>query len=72
MLFRSREVRTNQRQLSAGDRLAIVTDGIRSEGRARLSEPARDVQDLASDLVHRFARTHDDATCVLLCLRSAP
>lgn len=58
-----------ERTLNEGDRLALVTDGIRSTARQMLSVPARSVQDMATRLVQDHARGHDDATCVLLCLR---
>ena len=55
--------------LNEGDRLALVTDGIRSTARKMLAGAATGVQDLATRLVQEHARSHDDATCVLLCLR---
>jgi hypothetical protein len=58
-----------ERLLYEGDRLALVSDGVRSSARQQLSSPASGVQDLAAQLVHGHARRHDDATCVLLCLR---
>jgi hypothetical protein len=63
-----RHLHETSRALHHGDRLAIVTDGIRSEGRALLQQPLGPAHALATELVHRYSKIHDDATCVALQL----
>lgn len=62
-------VRLQQRSLGPHDRVVIVTDGIRSEAREHISGAAPNAHNLAADLLHRYARPHDDATCVAVMLR---
>jgi hypothetical protein len=65
-------LRVRERTLAVDDRLALVSDGVRREARAHLGAPGSDPRALAARLVHDFARPHDDATCVVLCLRRPP
>lgn len=62
------QVRSFHRDLGPRDRVVLVTDGIRSEAREHIGAPAPTARVLAHDLVHRFARLHDDATAVALLL----
>jgi len=62
-------LRVTERPLEVGDRLVLVTDGVRSEGRKVLQQPYPDARQLAAVMVHGHARTHDDATCVALQMR---
>ena len=62
-------LRVTERPLEVGDRLVLVTDGVRSEGRKALQQPYPDARQLAAVMVHGHAGTHDDATCVALQVR---
>lgn len=61
-------VRLHERRLGPHDRVVIVTDGIRSEARAHIRKAVPNARNLAADLLDRYARPHDDATCVVVML----
>jgi hypothetical protein len=65
-------LRVHHVPLALGDRLALVTDGIRREGRHALEQPRANAHQIATQVVHQYGRSHDDATCVALQMRRPP
>ena len=62
-------VRLHRRSLGPHDRVVIVTDGIRSEAREQIGEAVPNARNLAADLLYRYGRPYDDATCVAVMMR---
>jgi len=55
-------------QLAPGDLLILSTDGVseRLDREADAALLAADVQSVAAGLIHRYGKTHDDASCIVL------
>lgn len=65
------QLRPFQRNLAPHDRVVIVTDGVRSDARDHIGAPIPTARNLAHELIHRYSRRHDDATCVAVLLHGA-